>query len=113
MSIQATELRSEGRSRGKPPHRGPEEEVEMRKIVAIENVSLDGVMQAPGRPDEDLRGGFIHGGWAISVQRSGERAQRGGRDGRSGRLLFGRRTYEDFYGVWPGRRDNPFSGVLR
>ena len=37
----------------------------MRKLVAVENVSLDGVMQAPGRPDEDLRGGFEHGGWAL------------------------------------------------
>jgi hypothetical protein len=37
----------------------------MSKVVVLENLSLDGVMQAPGRPDEDLRGGFQHGGWAI------------------------------------------------
>jgi hypothetical protein len=37
----------------------------MRKITVVNNLSLDGVMQAPGRPDEDVRGGFEHGGWAI------------------------------------------------
>ena len=36
----------------------------MGRIVAVESVTLDGVMQAPGRPDEDGRGGFPHGGWA-------------------------------------------------
>jgi hypothetical protein len=43
---------------------GPEDR-RMSKIVVFENVTLDGVMQAPGRPDEDPRGGFQHGGWAI------------------------------------------------
>ena len=38
----------------------------MGKIVAIEHVTLDGVMQAPGRPDEDTRDGFEYGGWAIA-----------------------------------------------
>jgi hypothetical protein len=37
----------------------------LRKVIATESVTLDGVMQAPGRPDEDTRGGFEHGGWAI------------------------------------------------
>ena len=37
----------------------------MRKIAAVESISLDGVMQAPGRPDEDERGGFAHGGWGV------------------------------------------------
>jgi hypothetical protein len=37
----------------------------MSKIVVINHVTLDGVMQAPGRPDEDTRGGFEHGGWAV------------------------------------------------
>ena len=36
----------------------------MRKVVVFTNLTLDGVMQAPGRRDEDLRGGFQHGGWA-------------------------------------------------
>ena len=34
-------------------------------VVVVESVTLDGVMQAPGRPDEDERGGFAHGGWAV------------------------------------------------
>ena len=37
----------------------------MRRLIVTTMVSLDGVMQAPGRPDEDLRGGFRHGGWAL------------------------------------------------
>ena len=37
----------------------------MRRIVVTSNVTLDGVTQAPGRPDEDVRGGFEHGGWAL------------------------------------------------
>jgi hypothetical protein len=37
----------------------------MRKVVVFTSVTLDGVMQAPGRPDEDRRGGFEHGGWAL------------------------------------------------
>ena len=36
----------------------------MSKVVVVNNMTLDGVMQAPGRPDEDTRGGFEHGGWA-------------------------------------------------
>ena len=84
----------------------------MRKIIAFESLSLDGVMQAPGRPDEDTRGGFEHGGWAqrysdpVMGQAAGESM------GTTGGLLFGRRTYEDFYAVWPNRTDNPFTDVL-
>lgn len=37
----------------------------MRKIVVVESLTLDGVIQAPGAPDEDVRGGFEHGGWAL------------------------------------------------
>ncbi len=84
----------------------------MRQIVALESVSLDGVMQAPGRADEDLRDGFEHGGWAVPYRDAvmgGIMAQ--GMAG-VGPLLFGRRTYEDFFKVWPGRKDNPFTEVL-
>jgi dihydrofolate reductase len=84
----------------------------MRKLVAVENLSLDGVMQAPGRPDEDVRGGFAHGGWAgqYNDEVKGRLMAAGMAD--SGPLLFGRRTYEDFFKVWPGRTDNPFTAVL-
>lgn len=46
----------------------------MSKIVVVENLSLDGVMQAPGRADEDLRGGFAHGGWAMPYDDSAKGA---------------------------------------
>src|ERR1700694_3652903 len=85
----------------------------MSKIVAFTSVTLDGVMQAPGRPDEDRRGGFEHGGWAIPYADSVMGTVSAESGASSGALLFGRRTYEDFYGVWPKRTDdNPFTAVL-
>jgi dihydrofolate reductase len=81
----------------------------MGKVVVFTNLTLDGVMQAPGRPDEDRRGGFAHGGWAAPY---GAMTEAGGVMADGGALLFGRRTYEDFYSVWPNRKDNPFSAVL-
>ncbi|MEV0716922.1 dihydrofolate reductase family protein [Asanoa sp. NPDC050611] len=85
----------------------------MGKLTVIENVTLDGVMQAPGGADEDPRGGFTHGGWAVpymdhvmaETMGSGMRAE--------GALLFGRRTYEQFHGFWAGQTDgNPYTAVL-
>jgi dihydrofolate reductase len=84
----------------------------MRKIIAIDHLSLDGVMQAPGRPDEDRRGGFEHGGWAAANTDPVMMETLGKGMARAGALLFGRRTYEDFSAVWPGRTDNPFTAVL-
>jgi dihydrofolate reductase len=84
----------------------------MSKVLVFNHVTLDGVMQAPARPDEDRRGGFAHGGWAASrtdAVMAGVMAE-GMASG--GALLLGRRTYEDFYAVWPNRADNPFSAVL-
>ena len=78
----------------------------------IEHVTLDGVMQAPGRADEDQRDGFEHGGWAharvdeVMGRVMGEGMARGGA------LLFGRRTYEDFFSFWPTQTDNPYTDVL-
>ena len=85
----------------------------MRKIAAVESISLDGVMQAPGRPDEDRRGGFPHGGWAVpyAADPVQGRVLAGHMQGESD-LLFGRRTYEDFHRSWAGRIDNPFSPRL-
>jgi dihydrofolate reductase len=88
----------------------------MSRVVVLNNVTLDGVMQAPGRPDEDRRGGFEHGGWAIPyndavmAERMAQGMARGTTQG--GALLFGRRTYEDFFRVWPNRTDNPYTEVL-
>jgi dihydrofolate reductase len=84
----------------------------MGKVVVNTSLTLDGVMQAPGRPDEDRRGGFEHGGWALpyfDAVMAGEAAK--GMATESA-LLFGRRTYEDFYSVWPKREGNPFTEVL-
>jgi dihydrofolate reductase len=89
-----------------------EEEHVMSKIVVFNSLTLDGVMQAPGRPDEDRRGGFEHGGWAQPYMDAvmGEVAAEGMAKG--GPILFGRRTYEDFFSYWPHQTDNPFTEVL-
>jgi dihydrofolate reductase len=84
----------------------------MSKITVVNNLSLDGVMQAPGRPDEDVRGDFEHGGWAMPYNDQVKGRAMGEGMARGGALLFGRRTYEDFYGVWPNQKDNPFTEVL-
>jgi len=84
----------------------------MRKVVVIEHVTLDGVIQAPGRADEDERGGFDHGGWGHA--RSDEVMERKMGEGmaKEGSLLLGRRTYEDFLSFWPRQTDNPYTEVL-
>jgi dihydrofolate reductase len=84
----------------------------MRKIVALVSLTLDGVLQAPGRADEDPRGGFAHGGWARPYKDPVMMQEMGKGMAAASPLLFGRRTYEDFFGVWAGRRDNPYSEVL-
>jgi dihydrofolate reductase len=83
------------------------------RIAVINHLTLDGVMQAPAAPDEDVRGGFRHGGWAVPYQdevmarHMGERMSGGG-----GALLLGRRTYEQLAGYWPHQKDNPYTEVL-
>ncbi len=84
----------------------------MSKIVVFMSLTLDGVMQAPGRPDEDVRGDFKHGGWALPYADSVAGSLAGQSMGSTGGLLLGRRTYEDFFKVWPNRADNPFTDVL-
>jgi dihydrofolate reductase len=84
----------------------------MRKIVVTSNLTLDGVMQAPGRPDEDVRGGFDRGGWALPYSDPVMGRVMGEGMAQAGALLLGRRTYEDFASVWPNRTDNPFTEVL-
>jgi len=85
----------------------------MGKVTVTNSVTLDGVMQAPARADEDTRGGFVYGGWAVPYQDSVINNKMGELMAKSkGSLLFGRRTYEDFYSVWATRTDNPYSPVL-
>jgi dihydrofolate reductase len=84
----------------------------MSHITVINNLTLDGVMQAPGRPDEDRRDGFDHGGWAAPYYDEVLGRAMAERMARGGALLLGRRTYEDFASFWPKQTDNPFTPVL-
>jgi dihydrofolate reductase len=84
----------------------------MTDIVVFNSITLDGVMQAPARPDEDERGGFKYGGWAVPYTDPVQGQVAAESMSTTGALLLGRRTYEDFYSVWPKRADNPFTEVL-
>ena len=85
----------------------------MRKLTVLNHMTLDGVMQAPGRPDEDTRGGFGRGGWAQAGNDEVMASFMGaGRGGGPGALVLGRRTYLDFYGFWPHQPDNPYTEAL-
>lgn len=84
----------------------------MRRITVVNHVTLDGVMQAPGRADEDERGGFADGGWAQAGNDPEMSRVMAEGMGRGTALLLGRRTYEDFAGFWPQQTDNPFTPAL-
>jgi dihydrofolate reductase len=85
----------------------------MRRVIINEQLTLDGVMQGPGAPDEDRSGGFEHGGWAMSYfdEVMGKAAGEG--MGSAGGLLLGRMTYEIFAAYWPKQGDEvPFASFL-
>lgn len=84
----------------------------MGEITVVCNVSLDGVMQAPGLPDEDVRGGFRYGGWAAPYSRDAMGRVLGQSAGSQGGMLLGRRTYEQFAAFWPHQPDNPYTEAL-
>ena len=75
----------------------------MRKIIAITQVTLDGVMQAPGGPEEDPRNGFTHGGWAMPFVDDGLNRAIGEIIAGEFDMLLGRRTYEIFAAYWPNQ----------
>ena len=81
----------------------------MSKVVVITNLTLDGVMQSPAGPGEDPRDGFEHGGWAAPYAAM---EATGNNFASAGALLFGRRTYENFYAVWPRRTNSPYTEFL-
>ena len=83
----------------------------MGRIVAITNVTLDGVMQAPGHADEDPRDGFERGGWAAPFAAM-QQPEAAAAFATLGALLFGRLTYQRFYAFWPNQRNNPFTDFL-
>ena len=72
----------------------------MGKVVVINHVTLDGVMQGPGHPDEDTRDGFAHGGWAFPRGDDAIVAKARERLGGDRAFLFGRRTYEQLLASW-------------
>jgi dihydrofolate reductase len=83
----------------------------MGKLIVMNSVSLDGVMQAPARAEEDPRDGFPYGGWAIPYSDETMVAKMGERMGGDRAFLFGRRTYEDLLSVW-NARGGPFKDAF-
>jgi dihydrofolate reductase len=85
----------------------------MGKVIAMNSLTLDGVMQGPGRPDEDTRDGFAYGGWGARA--AGDeplvQAKMGERMGEDRAFLFGRRTYEELLASW-NARGGPFKEAL-
>ncbi|MGQ0679866.1 MAG: dihydrofolate reductase family protein [Actinomycetota bacterium] len=85
----------------------------MRKVVVGTFVTLDGVMQGPGGPDEDREGGFEHGGWNVPHwdEMMGELINE--QTQASDALLIGRRTYDIFYSFWPKvDQEDPVAGHI-
>src|SRR5207302_2371422 len=83
----------------------------MGKVIVMNWVTLDGVMQGPGRPDEDTRDGFERGGWGNPYGDETSVAKMGERMGEDRAWLFGRRTYEQLLAVW-NARGGPFKEPL-
>jgi dihydrofolate reductase len=83
----------------------------MGKVIVMNGVTLDGVMQGPGRPDEDTRDGFERGGWGIRYSDEAMVAKMGERMGGDRAFLFGRRTYEELLASW-NAQGGPFKDAL-
>lgn len=85
----------------------------MSQVIVINSVTLDGVMQGPGRPEEDTRGGFTLGGWAADTMNDEVQTEVNKRVAEAGglRLLLGRRSYEGMLGYW-NSQDHPFRDGL-
>ena len=85
----------------------------MRKLIASTFVSLDGVMQAPGGPEEDPTGGFAFGGWTFPYWDEAMGLDMKGFDGKDREIVLGRRTYEIFEAYWPYQpADDPIARNL-
>jgi dihydrofolate reductase len=85
----------------------------MRTLVVSNFLSVDGVMQGPGGPEEDRSGGFEHGGWMVNYWDDEMRALLGGWNQEAESLLLGRKTYEIFAAHWPYTpKDDPLAAKL-
>jgi dihydrofolate reductase len=85
----------------------------MRKIVVSEFVTLDGVMQAPGDPDEDRSGGFDKGGWQLAYFDDVFGTTMMEAFAATGGMLLGRLTYSNFAAHWPNQpADDPLAGTM-
>ena len=77
------------------------EEAQVRKLIVLSMITLDGVIQAPGGPGEDTSGGFKYGGWVAPYNDEILRSVFGEQMSEQFDLLLGRKTYEIFAGYWP------------
>jgi dihydrofolate reductase len=77
----------------------------MRKIIVLSMITLDGVMQAPGDPEEDPTGGFRYGGWTVPYVDDFLGKTMGEQMSGSSDLLLGRKTFEIFASYWPHHED--------
>jgi dihydrofolate reductase len=84
----------------------------MRKLIVTTFLSLDGVMQAPGGPDEDTSGGFAHGGWLVNDWGDELAELKSEEFNRPFDLLLGRRTYEIFSSYWPHHPEEDYAKPL-
>jgi dihydrofolate reductase len=84
----------------------------MRKLVTSTFVTLDGIMQAPGGPEEDTSGGFTSGGWSVNYFDDMVGQAMGQIFAREPELLLGRKTYDIFAAYWPNAGDEPGADSL-
>ncbi len=85
----------------------------MRKLIASTFASLDGIMQAPGGPEEDPTGGFTFGGWMCGFGDASMDISASGFDGKDRELVLGRKTYQIFEAYWPYQpKDHPIAMTL-
>src|SRR3954449_10416930 len=101
------------RSRSRLIEGTPRREERAMRVVVYEFMSLDGVVQAPGGPEEDTEGGFAHGGWShpyFDVEVMGPLIDEGMNNAEA--LLFGRRTWESMAAAWPGRAGDPYADKM-
>ena len=78
----------------------------MRKVIVLSFITLDGVMQAPGGPEEDPSGGFKYGGWMVPYHDEFSGKVMAEQMSRPFHLLLGRKTYDIWAGYWPQHEDN-------